>query len=65
MHSSLIMEQYHGVARSNHVLAYPSKNSVCMGIIKTKLYPVTIKSDKMVGLTYTKDPKYQGKTKHI
>ena len=34
-------------------------------IVKTTSEPMTIYCDKMVALSYAKDPKYHGKTKHI
>ena len=34
-------------------------------VIKTAFEPMTLYCDSMAALAYTKDPKYQGKTKHI
>ena len=36
-----------------------------IGVVKTTFKPVTLYYDSMVALTYAKDPKYHGKTKHI
>ena len=36
-----------------------------IGVVKIAFEPVTLYCDSMAALTYAKDPKYHGKTKHI